>query len=157
MAFLTTMPSTRTGLILNKVGLMLAEITATNGYSSDAGERVYVGKTLIDDEMETFPLITLLYEVETQVSENQDHSEKMNLIVGVYHKLESEDDAIVLENSRADLQTAFLFANCSTLGDYVSNVQPTSSMPLPRDDSQNLARLINTYSIFYSDVYGKAP
>lgn len=148
--------TTRTIGLLKALKAQLETISTASGFHTDAGQRVYVLRTDVDEETDTFPLLLLNYREEViGRSAGPDHEIRLHALISGYVLRQDNTDPLDalehIEQIKEDVQKAVVL---DALSAFAGPGQPEAFEPDPVADSSRLLGLHARYSFDFSAVFG---
>lgn len=131
----------------------MEDITVDNGYHTDAGHRVELGTTFLDDD-ETVVLSVLSGDEESELSGYPRIANDLQVHVDGHITHNGEDSDVRAQRLIADVKRAGLRFDDRTLGGLCRSVEPFGrSVEYPEDGSTYVSIRV-TFNVRYYDTYG---
>lgn len=131
----------------------LAAINTAAGFNTDAGARVELGLTFLEDD-ETVVLSVLSGEEESQLNSFPRLTHELQVHVDGHITHNGEDSELRAQRLISDIKAATLHQDDRTLGGLCRSVDPFGrSIEYPEDGSRYVSVRV-TFSVRYHDTYG---
>lgn len=147
------MIDTRPISIIKTIETQLKNITTASNFHTDAGQNVHLLREEMDEEMDVFPALCVMYQTESISSAEYDHEEQLTVSITGFIRIVSLAEVMEqLERIDRDIKNA---NKITQLGDNAGIAQPIESLRLPPSGSQQIGRVVVRYAIRFIDVYGE--
>lgn len=145
------MPS-RAYVIAQQFKTWAQQINQGNGFNTNAGGCVDVGREFYDADTDVFPFISILYAGQTISSVEDEHLKQLNVTVAGYIKIDGVADGNLIGDQLAqDINAAIL----TTIDlDYVQSIIPTDFENRQPDPDSIITRVAHSYAVNYFESHG---
>lgn len=146
------MPDSQPYSIAKQFKTWTESITVANGFNTDVGARVYLGREYFDVDTSTFPLLSILWELSVIDSVETEHQEQIDVTVAGFVPMSG--DGTDLDTADAlfqDIRASVLLT--SDLA-YVHQIRPVSGGIIQPDPESRLIRVSMVYAAAYFEEYG---
>ena len=146
------MPDSRAYTIAKQFATWASDITVANGYSTDAGLNIFLGRRFIDAESDKFPCLSILWAGEWVSGVDEQQRERANITVTGFAKLPAQqNDNDLADALFQDIRNAI---KLTIPLDYVDTISPSAFEILQPDADSQIVRASMTYAATYHESYG---